>query len=357
LAELADKRAVSIPPKDSLYINHLRGASILRVVFAHLGLISLFPPYTSYFGAFLSVLFFCSGYVTSFLYAKRKSLSSYYVRRLSSIVLPFYFVYSISVAFTVLVHGRTDHLSVGHFIRFLFLLPESGEMPFPVGQIWFLRILLFCVVVSPLVFWGGRRDARWILVPVALALILASARLAHPVHRYTWFFGYNLFRSVVFGSFFFLGAFMFRIEWRKYRMRIAAAMFILIAVAVLVFPLTSKSLRLGDHAYAPNLYYYPLAMAATLFFLVFVDQVEWVIAKVPGLSRFLIYCSKHSYGIYLWHSFWVVFAETRFGWLGIANDPIMAVKKIFFVVVFSLASAWPTTWVTTRMRKPIRKLT
>ncbi len=86
-----------ISSADSHYLNRLRGFSIMRVVFGHLGLAWFFQPFSSYIGIFLSILFLCSGYLSISFYIKRQSWFSYLARRLTGILVPFYIMYGFAV--------------------------------------------------------------------------------------------------------------------------------------------------------------------------------------------------------------------------------------------------------------------
>src|SRR5690606_37557253 len=96
-----------------------------------------------------------------------------------------------------------------------------------------------------------------------------------------------------------------------------------------------------------------LGIFGILFCLILVSQIEWIVENVRALKFLLNYCSTHSYGIFLIHSFLIVFVELQFGWVGIAGNPKVALGKIIFVVVGSMLLAYPLTLLSRRIIKGV----
>ena len=74
------------------------------------------------------------------------------MRRITAILLPYYFVYFLAIFVTVIIDQSSDLLNLEKLLRVVFVVPNHDEMPFPLGQIWFIRVLLFAFVVSPFIF-------------------------------------------------------------------------------------------------------------------------------------------------------------------------------------------------------------
>lgn len=330
--------------QDSIYINRLRGASILRVVLGHLGLGWILLPYSSYIGVFLSILFFCSGYVFIYLFNRSKSVGEYIYRRMLGVVLPFYLVYLFSLVIFILMGSSSFKWDWYKLFQILIIAPDIKDMPYPLGQIWYLRVLVFCTLVSPIFFLMAKKSIFTLLLPVLIAVIFASIQLQLKFHRTFFYFGHNLFQEILYGAYFFIGAFVYNCAWRKHKIFMFSTMLVCIATSMIVFHGYQMNSNLAHHAYAPNLFYFSLGVAGIMFTLAFVDQIEWLFRKMYLLAKLMDFCGKHSYGIYLNHSFFIVFYEDFFGLKGVYHDPLLALTKVMLVVFSSFIFAMPITY-------------
>lgn len=340
---------------DSLYINRLRGASILRVVLGHLGLGWILLPYSSYIGMFLPILFFCSGYIFFYLFSKSKSVQDYLFKRILGIVFPFYLIYFFALGISVVLGEGSRDITLYDLFQVLIVAPDISDMPYPLGQIWYLRVLLFCTLISPIFFWGGRYNKHFLLIPFLIALIFASVQTEYKFHKLFYYFGHNLFQEIVYGAYFFIGSYFYNLPWRDKKIQISLVMFLSIVMAGFTLHFWKLDLNLGRHAFAPNLFYFPLGVAGILLVLLMVDQIEWILLKLSGLSRILDFCSTHAYGIYLNHSFFIVFYEHVFNLKGVMDRPLLAIIKIILVLASSLLFAVPITIVSRYLIMKIRK--
>lgn len=342
--------------RDSDFINYLRGASILRVVLVHLGLSWIFLPYSSYIGIFLSVLFFCSGYIFLHLYRTKRSTSYYLFSRLVGILIPFYVVYGAAVLIALYV-GKNEGFDLEQLLRVVVIAPPAAETPYPLGQIWYLRVLLFCALLSPFIFSLAKKSIIWILAPVVVAVIFSLIQSFMSIDEYFLFYGHNFYQEIVYGAYFFIGSFFNSFEWRRCRGLIALGALVALLVGLGFFGLSRISdASLAAHAYAPDMFFFSLGIFGILICLILVNQIEWIVRQLKLLRILLNYSSRHSYGIYLVHTFLIVFAEKNFGWLGISGDPVMAISKISFVVLGSMVVAYPITLATKRISKALVKL-
>lgn len=336
---------IAYDKRNSSFINYLRGASILRVVLVHLGLSWIFLPYSSYVGIFLPVLFFCSGYVFLSLYRKSNLLIKYLYARLLGILIPFYLVYGVALLIAYMI-GTGGISTFSEILQMIIIAPTEENMPYPLGQIWYLRVLLFCTVLSALIFYAAQRSNLFLLLPVFIAVALSVVQSYEPIGKYLSFFGHNLYQSISYGAYFFIGSYFLTFDWRKYKKSIFFISIINLFVAVLFFIFgPNKGANLSDYAYAPNTFFFCLGVLGILICLLLVDQIEWVLEKMSIFRWVLLYCSRHSYGIYLLHSFLIVFSEFYFGWVSISASPLIALSKIAFVVFGSMLLAYPVTYL------------
>lgn len=342
--------------KDSLYISRLRGASILRVVLGHLGLSWIFLPYSSYLGAFLPILFFCSGYIFLYLFRKSESTPAFLVIRLISILIPFYLVYGLAFLVYLLWTGDSGNLTWEHFFRIILVAPNYEEMPYPLGQIWYLRVLIFCTLICPIFFLLSSKNLAWLFAPVVGSIALACVQTYAPIHRPFELIGHNFYQSFVYGSYFFVGSVAYAFGWRTRKKSLYTTFLVSLSLAATALIVTRGSVTLSDHAYAPDIYFYLVGVAGIAIVLALAEYIELAFDVVPFLGALMDFCGKHSYGIYLNHSFFIVFIEYTLGWKGVGNDPLLAIGKVALVLALSFLCAIPVTFLSRKINYTIKRI-
>src|SRR5690606_5004123 len=138
--------------KDSLYLSQLRGISILRVVLGHLGLTWIFPPYSEFLMALLPLLFFVSGAVSYLSYCNAKSALIFVRKRLVGVLVPFYTISMIALIGSWMAGGVFLLNNSNSVLSWLTVAMPISDMPYPMGQIWFLHSLVIIMIISPIIF-------------------------------------------------------------------------------------------------------------------------------------------------------------------------------------------------------------
>lgn len=318
------------------------------VVLGHLGLGWIFAPYSSYIGLVVPILFFCSGYIFIHLYTKRTTHLSFLTIRLFGVVFPFYLIYLIAITIALLANISPSNLSVEHFLRVIFLAPNYDEMPFPLGQVWYLRVLFFCAIACPLVYalFFKMNNNAFLLIPVVLALTLSIVQTITPIHRSFSYLGHNGFQEIAYGSYFFIGSYFASTQWRTRKKAILLALTPSILIPTILVYFFGFDSDLAKHAYAPDIFYFLLGIAGILACLYLIDYLELIFSKIAFLGSLLDYCGNNSYGIFLLHTFLIVFVEIQWGWIDVIDSPLLAFYKVTFVTTASLLLAYPFTIVT-----------
>lgn len=213
----------------------------------------------------------------------------------------------------------------------------------PLARFGFLRVLIFCVLISPIVFLLSKSRPHLLFLPILLAIILSFIQSFYAIHKWTNIGGHNFFQSIVYGAYFFIGAIVYRKNWREGKLAIGILMAICLAVSILTLYLQKGSTILSDHAYAPDWFFFFLGIFGILLVLLLANLIEKLVIFFPGLQYFLKYCSKHAYGIYLNHSFFIVFFESIFDLKDVSTNFPAILAKIILVISFSLAFSIPIT--------------
>ena len=270
-----------LTPRDSLLINRYRGLSIMRVVLVHLGLSWFFPPYSTYVGMFLPILFFCSGYLSLFLYRNRTSDRDFMIRRLTGIFIPFYLIYAVASLVSLALGQGNGFGSLAGVLQALIIAPETAQMPYPLGQIWFLRVVVFCTLFSPFFFKLSERRSLFLLAPVLAGAVVAVLRGVGLAGSHVTLVGYNILQCITYGAFYFLGSYFFALDWRTMRRRILAAMGLLLLAGLVGYRFSNGSLDLGDHSFIPDLFYFSLGTIGILLVMVLAPQLEGLFRVAP----------------------------------------------------------------------------
>ncbi len=166
--------------------------------------------------------------------------------------------------------------------------------------------------------------------------------------------GYNILQCITYGAFYFLGSYFFALDWRTMRRRILAAMGLLLLAGLVGYRFSNGSLDLGDHSFIPDLFYFSLGTIGILLVMVLAPQLEGLFRVAPPVAAICDFAGKHSYGIYLLHSFFILFAEEQLGWVDVMGNPLLAVAKILFVTGLSMVGAMPFTMATQWIRRRLR---
>lgn len=332
--------------EDSVLLNYLKGLAILIVVLGHLGLGWIYLPYSSYTSLVIPLFFFCSGYLFFFLYKRRESFLQFSKKRLLGVVLPYYIVYIVAFVIALCIKGNFEHLNFMHFVRILFLVPTGDEVPFPMGQIWFLKVLMSCVIIGPfLLAFSEKTSHHILLIALILALVVATIEAYTPIHEQLILGRHNFYQDMVYGAYFYAGLYLPGFDWKQRRRELIGLAFVLLVLSIAFNIIQPAGFDLGKHGFAPTTFYLLLGFSFVLIVFSFYKQVSFLLGYNSLVSNAINYCGKHSFSIFLIHSFFIFFTEVQFGWVGVMHNPLLALSKVAFVLVMSLILAYPISWL------------
>ncbi len=342
----------SIIPDDRLFLDRLRGMSILRVVLAHLGLSWFYPPYSNYISVLLPILFFVSGAISLPIFIRAKSVFEYTVKRISSVLIPYYIIaIAIILAGFIFIPGNIK-FPVEEAWRWLFIMPKSTDAHFPIAQVWFLRSLAVIVLLSIPIYYMSMRNPNLLLVYVAISIFISLIQLYHEIHQYFYILGYNLYQPLTNAGFFFFGSWYY---WRGgfsyMSLGIGTIMIVLISVAALLF--SEYTLNIDEHLYSPTFYYVGLSFSAILISLILKTPIQFILDRIPCVDRFVHVLSDNAYAIFILHSLSLDLVERYLNLVDVAHDLKLAVLKIFIVVASTIIVAVPVTRITKKISRTV----
>lgn len=338
-----------IDNEDRIFLDRLRGISIVRVVLAHLGLTWFFLPYSSVFSVFLPVLFFVSGAVSYGSFLRSGSHVNYFKKRLNTLIMPYYFLVIISFLFLWSVNRNIPPVDFNQIFYWITIKPQSSSMPYPLGQVWFIHALAVIILISPFVFKLINKNINYFYIVFGLSIILSIFQLFFDAHKFFIFYGHTFYNSLVCLSFFLFGSYLFSFSKNK-RIKISSIMFIIflsIIIIFIVFNIVDPDFR--KHSFAIDFYYLSGAFAAIVFLVLIGDIINKICNRIKVLDLFLLFSSKHAYSIFLLHSLSIFLTEKYFGLMNVARDPLSAITKILLVFIITYLLALPLTWSTKKV--------
>lgn len=341
---------------DRIFIDRLRGLSIIRVVLVHLGLSWFYPPYSQFVLVFLPILFFVSGAVSFPVFLRAHDWLHYAVKRLSSVIVPYYVIAAAIVIILPVSLSSEYSMTAERAVQWLLISPTSEMTPFSLGQLWFLRALLVISILSIPVYLLAKRNANYLLVPVVASILLAYFQTYSDVHEYFYIDFFNLYQPVVNAGFFFLGSYLFIKKGSMGPKTIIVLLMGSIAAALFSYMDAGLSINMADHSYAPNLYYVGLSAAIIFTVMLAKPLIQKFLGYFQLIDYFVSLYSKHAYSVFIIHSILIYLSEVLFGWEDVMARPGIAFAKIAFVMFGSLIISIPVTAITRRVSKGLGNL-
>ena len=160
---------------DSSFLAYLRGFSIFVIVFGHVGGFWFYRPYSEFLHVFVSIFFYISGAVSYYSFNRVKSVKTYYIKRFTGLLVPYYLMCILSLLVFFIVNQKLPAFSVDSVLKWIEIRPSNALMSFPLGQVWFLHTLFFIILASPLFFLLHAKTNRKVLFVIMCGIVMFSA--------------------------------------------------------------------------------------------------------------------------------------------------------------------------------------
>ncbi len=315
------------------YINQLRGASILRVMMAHLGLSWFYLPYSSYVGLLLPLLFFVSGAVSYFSFLRAQSITKFIVKRVVSIVLPFYILFALIGAVALFYDDWTfRRLSYWFLMR-----PEYQDMPFSLGQVWYLQTLTMITLMSVPFFYFSRKNTNYLRYLLAITFIFICIHSVFNIHQYFIFGAVDFYLAISNGFFFVLGA-LYYSHQSFFTVKKLLLLLLITSVTFGVFVMIEGG-SLGVHKESPSLLYIAGFLAVLSALMLFKTNIQKILGLITPLNWLFVYCSKHAYSLFLLHTLMIGVVEAHVFTESLTGNAKMALVKMVVVIALTLLIA------------------
>jgi len=333
---MTNTNKADVGPTNRHYINIMRGASILRVVLAHLGLSWFFMPYSSYIGAFLPLLFFVSGAVSYFSYLRARSTVSFLYKRMLGLLVPYYVLAALTIAFgLVLIKGWTIQSWFGWFV----IAPSTQGLPFELGQVWFLQTLALITIMTLPVYYFATSYKKILIAAWLMSLGVIVGNSVWSLHS-----GLILLEKIdvylaVSNAFFFLSGSLYYIYEEKLKTGWLALVSMLSLLLGLVINAQTADFSLGRHMASPDIVYVLCAMGVVGLVLAAKTPVLFLLDKAKPVEKLLIFSSTHAYAIFLLHTLVLGFVEKYIFTTPLTDDIIGAMMRLLLVLILTLIIA------------------
>jgi len=319
----------------SVFIDYVRGLSILTIVIYHLTLDAALPPIWraifAFGGAGVHVFFFSSGYglaksryTTYFDFAKR---------RLNKVLLPYYItvtlIFVLNIFLKIYPSGLSAYLS--HIFLYKMFVPEY-DISFG-GHFWFISTIIQFYLVFPILLRFLKSDKLYLFFASALFISLAYSTIVN----FTPYAGERI-----------LNGFFIQYLW-EFTLGMVIA----------------KSDKLGKMIDQPIIYYFIIAIFCVpltaflaikggvvgrnlndIFSFSAYTAISIILYRLAGpLKKFVLWVTSFSYGLYLIHvfilnCFYNAYIISIFGFFTL---PVIFVGIILFSYVYNIFLAKVST--------------
>ncbi|RBP25682.1 surface polysaccharide O-acyltransferase-like enzyme [Marinobacter pelagius] len=331
---------------ERVFIDRIRGLSIIRVVLVHLGLSWIYTPYSQFVHNLLPLLFFVSGAVSFYSLSRSNGFGLYLIKRLLSIVGPFYVIALSAMVVFWIYNYQFPTFNIKEIVRWLTIIPESSDTPFPMGQIWFVHAMVIIVLITVPFLVMARSSSLPLLFLIVLSIVLSVFHQAIGVSNNFSILGHNFYQGLVNVGFFVFGALYYkRLEFFDFKC-LFGLLIVSITVALTNVFWLNVDVNMANHTYAPDTYYLSGSYSAIIFVLLLKRLINKILDNWSLADSVVLFFSKHAYSVFIVHSFSIYFLETKFGLVNVIDNPALAAVKVASVFIISAAISVPVTWVT-----------
>lgn len=299
---------------DSEFLAVLRSLSIFVIVFGHVGGFWFYPPWTEFLHVFVPVFFFLSGAVSYNAFLKSANSSEYLKKRTTGLLVPYYCICLFALAIFVLQKQAFPDFNLSNLVKWITMLPSRDISPFPLGQVWFLHTLFIISLVSPILFTLYEKNKYFLVFIIIFSVTMSTIQINHNIADHFIIYGHHLFKPIVHTIFYSLGFMVIDTpSLRSRNFSLSTSLLFLLASIFLVYILKLNP-DYAEHTYSPDLYYVTGSLSA-IWALLFLQPYILKFYRNSHLfiRKIIDFFFKHTFAIYLLHTFSIFFVEKIFG--------------------------------------------
>lgn len=335
---------------DSAFLKYLRGICIFIIVFGHVGGFWIFRPYSEFLHASVPVFFFLSGSVSFYSFRRSQSLYFYYSKRILSLLIPYYLLCLLSFFVYITTNFKLPSYDFNNLLSWLTISASNSIMPFPIGQVWFLKVLIIVIILSPLYFLIYKSTNYLVVVFLAIIFLSFIQLLADisPIFNLKFI---NLYTPLIYSSFFIFGFAFFASpklkDNNKFLYLMALVSFSLVALLVSFLHL---NIDFAYHNFPPDIYFVLGSFFLLFIILIFRTRLTSLIKRIRFAELFFSFFHKHTFSIFLLHTFSIYLSEKV---LGLVEPPqktiTYGVVKLVAVLIITCSLSPPFTKISNQL--------
>lgn len=347
--ELTPKASLTL--SDSLFLRYLRGLSIFVIVFGHVGGFWILEPYSNFLGVFIAIFFFISGAVSYYSFTRSRTIYEYYKKRLVGLLLPYYLLCILSLLVYLFVNHKLPVFSYHNLLAWLLIKPANEIMPFPVGQIWFLHVLLIIIILSPLYFWLLRTQKRLLLIMLCSFIFISFLETKNDISIYFDILMFNLYKPIFYSIFFASGFLFFTNQNLIDRKLLLFISLTAIIFSVILVVLLELNVSFRYHTHPPDSYYFCGSLFSISALLLIKDKFLYLIQRYSMVLRTLDFLYVHTFSFFLLHTFSIYLSETIFATLLPTEKGIVyGIVKLTVVMLLTCILSVPFSKISSFLR-------
>lgn len=333
--------------EDSQFLKILRAISIFVIVFGHVGGFWIYRPWSEFLHVFVSIFFFISGAVSYNGYIKRKNIAQYVYKRIVGLLVPYYCICIFAFFIFLLQHSSFPDLYIYNLIKWITITPSHAIMPFPLGQVWFLRVLGIIALLSPIIFYIYNINKIIFALILCISLFVSSIPVVFNVIPDFPIVGYT---PIVYMLFFYLGPCVFDNENFRSSCFSLAIIIASIFVSVMLIKLIGVDIDYANHIiYVVDIYFVTGSIGAIYFCLLCQEKILSLYKTMPGYLRNIVdFFYKHTFSIFLLHTFSIYFVEKLFELISYGKEKTISygIFKLIFVLLLTVVMSPAFTKIT-----------
>ena len=155
-------------------------------------------------------------------------------------------------------------------------------------------------------------EYHFLLGPVLLSLLFSVIQTYFEISEFFYVNFFNVYQPLVNSGFFFLGSFYYSNKNLFGPVRLVIVSAFSFITTIFIFFHAELNINMADHSFAPNFYYVGLSYTMIFLVLGLKPVIQWALDSAWIIDWVVLKFSKHSYSVFIIHSFLIYFSESAF---------------------------------------------
>ena len=243
-----------------------------------------------------------------------KNLLKYYSKRVLRLVAPvwiFLTIFFIAVAILKFFQIEIEVLSVKNVLSSYLCLQG-------IGYVWIIRVYVLCTFMLPFIVKFKKINNTRLLITIFILYVLYELSVNflgtdNPIMNYIIYYliPYGIVCT-------YIGTYLEKANNKKLKFYILISLSIFLLLAVILFITEGHFVLTNVYKYPPQLYYLSFAIGISILLYYFIDRKNIFNVKEKLNKSYIVFISKHSMWIYLWHIPFVYITNllmTNYNWI------------------------------------------